>query len=119
MAANDFTSFIIRYSNSTKSSVLVTTALGGAIASLMRVALMPIDTCKTVLQVDGSQGFQRLVKRVGVVVFSNCYNTLGVRGSYFEPIPRDCCHLNFNIRWTLSLVYLYSSLYFWMIASGT
>jgi hypothetical protein len=68
VAANDFTTLINVYSNSTSGNVVFTTALGGVLAALMRAALMPIDTCKTVLQVDGSQGFQKLTNKV----ISNC-----------------------------------------------
>jgi hypothetical protein len=37
------------------------TALGTVFSSLFRVLLMPIDTCKTVLQADGKEGFQKLI----------------------------------------------------------
>lgn len=42
----------------------LSTALGSILSSLWRVLLMPIDTCKTVLQVDGNQGFELLISRV-------------------------------------------------------
>jgi hypothetical protein len=64
VAANDLTTWMSKHSNSTSSNVALTTALGGVLAALMRVALMPIDTCKTVLQVDGTQGFQKLTSKV-------------------------------------------------------
>jgi hypothetical protein len=70
VAANDFTTLLSGYSNSTSGNVLLTTALGGVLAALMRAALMPIDTCKTVLQVDGTQGFQKLTNKVISTFFS-------------------------------------------------
>jgi hypothetical protein len=46
------------------SYLLTATALGGILASIWRAILMPIDTCKTVLQVEGREGFARLMSRV-------------------------------------------------------
>ena len=42
----------------------LSTALGSVLVGLWRLFLMPIDTCKTVLQVDGVKGFHLLVNRV-------------------------------------------------------
>ncbi|KAI9010214.1 mitochondrial carrier domain-containing protein [Hyaloraphidium curvatum] len=39
-------------------------ALGSLLSTLWRVLLMPIDTCKTVLQVDGRAGLQTLLREV-------------------------------------------------------
>jgi len=54
--------------NSDNSSVymkiVIASMLGSALSTLFRVFLMPLDTCKTVLQVDGPAGFGRLMKRV-------------------------------------------------------
>ena len=46
------------------SSLPVKTALGSISAATFRILLMPIDTCKTVLQVDGGDGLQRLFEKV-------------------------------------------------------
>jgi hypothetical protein len=46
------------------SNVGYSTLIGTILASFWRVVLMPIDTCKTVLQVEGARGFQLLMKRV-------------------------------------------------------
>mmetsp|Transcript_3802 Transcript_3802/g.7087 ORF Transcript_3802/g.7087 Transcript_3802/m.7087 type:complete len:396 (-) Transcript_3802:38-1225(-) len=40
------------------------TAIAGIAVGLWRVVLMPIDTAKTVLQVDGKEGFRALVRKV-------------------------------------------------------
>ena len=40
------------------------TALGSVLAGLWRLFLMPLDTCKTVQQVDGARGFQHLIEKV-------------------------------------------------------
>ena len=45
-------------------NVVVKTAFGSISAALFRIVLMPIDTCKTVMQVDGSDGLKRLVDKV-------------------------------------------------------
>jgi hypothetical protein len=41
-----------------------TTLLASLAVGLWRTLLMPIDTCKTVLQVDGSRGFESLMENV-------------------------------------------------------
>jgi hypothetical protein len=41
-----------------------TTMLGAIIVGLARMILMPIDTCKTVLQVDSRDGFRSLLRRL-------------------------------------------------------
>ncbi|KAG7350677.1 mitochondrial carrier protein [Nitzschia inconspicua] len=42
----------------------VTTIFASAFVGFFRILLMPIDTCKTVLQVDSQEGFRNLMKRV-------------------------------------------------------
>ena len=44
--------------------IVIASMLGSALSTLFRVFLMPLDTCKTVLQVDGPDGFGRLMRRV-------------------------------------------------------
>lgn len=75
-----------KWKDQSSLQIVIFTAIGGAISSLFRALLMPIDTCKTgnwqfkhillalcapeqrfcctVLQVDGSAGFQRLTEKV-------------------------------------------------------
>ena len=40
------------------------TAVASLIVGVWRMLLMPIDTCKTVLQVDGKNGFRNLLRKV-------------------------------------------------------
>ena len=42
----------------------VTTVFASLTVGLFRILLMPIDTCKTVLQVDSREGFRALMRRV-------------------------------------------------------
>lgn len=46
------------------SSEFYATVLGTVFTVLWKVLLMPLETCKTVLQVDGSRGFEKLMTRV-------------------------------------------------------
>lgn len=46
------------------ASATFTTWLGSLFAGIWRVVLTPLDTCKTVLQVEGSTGFALLMKKV-------------------------------------------------------
>ena len=52
------------YDLSSTTAQLYTTVLGTGLNALWRFLLMPLETCKTVLQVDGSIGFQRLISKV-------------------------------------------------------
>lgn len=47
-----------------KHNMGFSTILGSILAALWRILLMPLDTCKTVLQVKGRDGFNGLMKRV-------------------------------------------------------
>jgi hypothetical protein len=40
------------------------TIIASIIVGLWRMVLMPIDTCKTVLQVDSVEGFRNLMRKV-------------------------------------------------------
>lgn len=40
------------------------TAISSVVVALWRMLLMPIDTCKTVLQVDSKEGFKNLMRKV-------------------------------------------------------
>lgn len=46
------------------SAEMCTTLLGTLLTVIWRVFLMPLETCKTVLQVDGSRGFEKLIARI-------------------------------------------------------
>ena len=41
-----------------------TTLVAGTVVAFWRMLLMPVDTCKTVLQVDSVEGFRHLMRRV-------------------------------------------------------
>jgi len=41
-----------------------TTVVASIVVGFIRILLMPVDTCKTVLQVDSVEGFKSLVRRV-------------------------------------------------------
>jgi hypothetical protein len=47
-----------------QSTVFLGTLLGSLFSTLWRLMLMPIDTCKTVLQVEGSAGIDRMFQTV-------------------------------------------------------
>lgn len=51
----------------------VTTMLGAILVGVARMMLMPVDTCKTVLQVDSKDGFQSLLRRVRAGHFGVLY----------------------------------------------
>jgi len=58
---------VLSYMDNTNLATLpvaVKTAAASSVAALWRVALMPIDTVKTVLQVEGKHGFQRLQSKI-------------------------------------------------------
>merc|ERR1711957_628189 len=46
--------------------IFVKTVFASATAASMRVLLVPLDTCKIVMQVQGAQGIPRLVAKVRV-----------------------------------------------------
>ena len=46
----------ILYINNDSRNVFLSTGLGSILAAIWRILLMPIDTCKTVLQVEGNSG---------------------------------------------------------------
>lgn len=47
-------------------SVTLTTWVASMLAGVWRVMLTPLDTCKTVLQVEGSKGFALLMGKVSL-----------------------------------------------------
>lgn len=64
-AANDGIYFLVSSFELTKKwGPGRTTVLASFVVAIWRMFLMPIDTCKTVLQVDSEEGFRRLVRKV-------------------------------------------------------
>eukprot|EP00752_Nemacystus_decipiens_P004527 g4134.t1 len=57
----------------TQVSVTFTTWIASLFAGVWRVALTPLDTCKTVLQVEGPKGFASLMKKVWAGNFGCLY----------------------------------------------
>ena len=51
----------------------ITTVFASLTVGLFRILLMPVDTCKTVLQVDSSEGFRALMRRVRAGKISALY----------------------------------------------
>lgn len=49
-----------------------TTWIASLFAGVWRVVLTPLDTCKTVLQVEGPKGFASLMKKVSTDSSSGC-----------------------------------------------
>lgn len=45
-------------------SPVYTSALGTLLSVIWRVLIVPLETCKTVLQVDGSKGFEKLLTKI-------------------------------------------------------
>lgn len=66
-------SMISQYSESNPMPLPIQTALGSLWSGFWRFNLMPIDTCKTMLQVQGKNGLQEVKNKV---------NTHGVRSLY-------------------------------------
>lgn len=60
VVANDITTHFL----TSPSLIVFQTAIGSVLAGVLRMFLMPIDTCKTVLQVDGNIGFDYLMTKV-------------------------------------------------------
>ena len=83
VAANDASIVFAAYwlgQSERASKGAFSTALGSVLAGLWRLFLMPVDTCKTVLQVDGVRGFQLLWEKVkngdGLVLYSGAFATI-------------------------------------------
>ena len=41
-----------------------TTVVASIVVGFIRILLMPVDTCKTVLQIDSKEGFRMLIRKV-------------------------------------------------------
>lgn len=64
-AANDGVEVFLARLESTKDwGPGRTTVVAGFVVGIWRMLLMPIDTCKTVLQVDSVDGFRNLIRKV-------------------------------------------------------
>ena len=68
-----------------------TTVFASIVVGCARIALMPIDTMKTVLQVDSSEGFRQLVRRIRVGKFGVLY-----QGSVATAISAIAGHCPFS-----------------------
>lgn len=67
VAANEGARVIASYYiKDLKSSLIVSTSLGSILAAIWRIFLMPLDTFKTILQVEGSEGLHKLINRLSV-----------------------------------------------------
>jgi hypothetical protein len=66
-----------------------TTVVASIIVGVARIVLMPIDTMKTVLQVDSAEGFRNLVRRVKAGKFNVLYqgSTATAVGAIFAHYP--------------------------------
>ena len=71
----------------------LTTLIGAFVVGIARLILMPIDTCKTVLQVDSKEGFKALLRRlraghVGVLYQGAVANAIAsIMGHYPWCVP--------------------------------
>ena len=73
-AANDGVNSLLSSLDFTKAwGAGRTTFVASLVVGLWRMALMPIDTCKTVLQVDSVEGFKNLLRRVRAGKFGVLY----------------------------------------------
>mmetsp|Transcript_1755 Transcript_1755/g.2539 ORF Transcript_1755/g.2539 Transcript_1755/m.2539 type:complete len:328 (-) Transcript_1755:166-1149(-) len=73
-AANDGVNTLLAALESTKDwGPGRTTVLASIVVGLARILLMPIDTCKTVLQVNSAEGFRSLIRRVKAGKFNVLY----------------------------------------------
>ncbi len=66
IGANDIAVLLgSRYNiHSNSRLAIISTSLGSILSALWRIFLMPLDTCKTVLQVDGYEGFGLFSEKV-------------------------------------------------------
>lgn len=63
--ANEGSQVISNYfSPNLRSSLIISSILGSIISGGFRIMLMPIDSCKTILQVSGKEGFEILYNNV-------------------------------------------------------
>lgn len=64
-AANEGSRVLVAWLGlSAATGELYATILGTFLTVLWKLFLMPLETCKTVLQVDGSRGFEKLMSRI-------------------------------------------------------
>lgn len=64
VAANEGSKVIVNAYINPKHATFFGTAIGGLLSVLWRLILMPIDTCKTILQVNGRNGLCLLFEQV-------------------------------------------------------
>lgn len=64
-ASNDGVEFFMANFEGTKNwGPAQTTVIASIVVGMWRILLMPVDTCKTVLQVDSHEGFRNLMRKV-------------------------------------------------------
>lgn len=59
-------SFMDQSENLKQLPIAVKTAFASSMAALFRILLMPVDTCKTILQVEGNKGWGMLANKVRI-----------------------------------------------------
>lgn len=64
VASNEGASVLASHISNNQLKMLLTTTIGSLFACLWRILLMPIDTLKTVLQVDGLHGFHLVLEKL-------------------------------------------------------
>eukprot|EP01038_Epipyxis_sp_PR26KG_P011848 gene11848-15854_t len=65
VAANEGSKILVEsYVLNSQFNDIISSALGTILSMIWRIILLPIDTCKTVLQVSGTLGFKNLCDRV-------------------------------------------------------
>lgn len=65
IAANEGSKVIIdHYFPNSQMADMLSSALGSVLSMMWRIVIMPIETCKTILQVDGVAGFRTLLSKL-------------------------------------------------------
>lgn len=64
IASNEGASVLVSHISNDQLKMFLTTTIGSILACMWRIILMPVDTLKTVLQVDGIHGFHLVLERL-------------------------------------------------------
>lgn len=87
-ASNDgIQALLLRFEATKMWGVGRSTMIAGIVVGIWRMILMPIDTCKVVLQVDGKDGFRNLMRRVKNGKFNVLY-----QGAFANAISSSISH---------------------------
>lgn len=77
------------YMKDLKANLIISTSVGSILAAIWRIVLMPLDTFKTILQVEGSIGFQKLIHRLSVgdvgILYQGTFATILVTITSYYP----------------------------------